>query len=86
MVHSNHDRRISVLHDKTFKLSTVRISRRRPTVMCLTHTLLKAELRESESYILMGKLKGSTVLRALSAHLMKSDVSAKLVGSNLRVS
>jgi hypothetical protein len=49
MVHSNHGKRIIVLYDKTFKLSAVRISRWRSRVKCLTHTLLKAELRESES-------------------------------------
>ncbi len=50
-----------------------------------THTLLKVEL-ESESYTLKGKLKDWTVLRVLSACLIKSDVLAKPVGSNLRVS
>jgi hypothetical protein len=49
MVPSNHGRRIIILHDKTFKLSVVRISCQRSRVKCLTHTLLKAELRESES-------------------------------------
>ena len=38
---------------------------------------------ESESLILEGKLKGLTVLRALSVRLIKSDAPAKLAGSNL---
>ncbi len=41
---------------------------------------------ESESLIIKGKLKGLTVLRALSIRLMKSDAPAKLTGSNLWVS
>jgi hypothetical protein len=52
----------------------------------LTHTLLKVIMLESESLILRGKLKGLTVLRALSARLIKSDAPAKPAGSNLRVS
>jgi hypothetical protein len=42
----NTIRRVIVLHDKTYKLSVVRISCRRSRVKCLTHTLLKAVLRE----------------------------------------
>ncbi len=62
------------------------ISQRRSRVKCLTHTLLRVVMFESESWILRGKLKGLTVLRALSDRLIKSDVSAKLAGSNLTVS
>ena len=62
------------------------ISQRRSRVKCLTHTLLRVVMLESESLIIRGKLKGLTVLRALSARLMKSDISASLVGLNLRVS
>jgi len=59
------------------------ISRRRSRVKCLTHTLLKVVMFESESLIIRGKLKGLTVLRALSVRLIKSDAPAKLIGSNL---
>ncbi len=86
MVHCNHVRSVIVLHDKTFKLSAVWILRRHSRVKCFTHTLMKAELWEGKSWILRGKLKGLTVLRVLSARLMKSDASAKLAGLNLRVS
>ncbi len=59
------------------------ISQRRSRVKCLTHTHLKVVRLESESLILRGKLKGLTVLRALSVRLIKSDALAKLAGSNL---
>jgi len=62
------------------------ISQRRSRVKCLTHTLLRVVMFWERILIIRRKLKGLTVLRALSVRLIKSDAPAKLAGSNLWVS